>query len=51
LLKFLADCLKDDPNVAFREAVVDTVMMICQNSHREQALLILSEHIEDCMQS
>ena len=51
MLKFLADCLKDDPNVAFREAVVDTVMMICQNSHREQALLILSEHIEDCMQS
>jgi coatomer protein complex subunit gamma len=29
LLKFLGDCLKDDPNIQFREAVVDTIMFIC----------------------
>ena len=51
LLKFLADCLKDDPNLQFREAVVDTIMLICCQANREQALLILSEHIEDCMQA
>ena len=50
LLKFLADCLKDDPNILFRESVVDTIIEICP-SQREQALLILSEHIEDCMQA
>jgi coatomer protein complex subunit gamma len=50
LLKFLADCLKDDPNIHFRESVVNTIMEICP-SQREQALLILSEHIEDCMQA
>ena len=47
LLKFLGDCLKDDPNMNFRESVVDAIMEICP-SHREQALSILSEHIEDC---
>ena len=26
-------------------------MMICRSAHREQALTILSEHIEDCMQA
>jgi len=50
LLKFLADCLKDDPTVAFRDSVVDTIIEICPSA-REQALLILSEHIEDCMQA
>jgi coatomer subunit gamma len=50
LLKFLADCLKDDPNILFRESVVDTIIEICP-SQREQSLLILSEHIEDCMQA
>jgi coatomer protein complex subunit gamma len=50
LLKFLADCLKDDPNMLFRESVVDTIIEICPSA-REQALLILAEHIEDCMQS
>jgi len=50
LLKFLADCLKDDPNMMFRESVVDTIIEICPSA-REQALLILSEHIEDCMQA
>jgi hypothetical protein len=29
LLKFLTDCLKDDGNIKFREAVVDTIMVIC----------------------
>jgi len=43
----LADCLKDDPNVLFRESVVDTIIYICP-AQRENALLILSEHIEDC---
>lgn len=47
LLKFLADCLKDDPNMSFRESVVDAIMEICP-SQREHALSILSEHIEDC---
>lgn len=47
LLKFLADCLKDDPNIQFRESVVDTIIEICP-SQREYALSILSEHIEDC---
>jgi len=47
LLKFLTDCLKDDPNIQFRESVVDTIMEICP-SQREQALMILAEHIEDC---
>lgn len=47
LLKFLGDCLKDDPNMNFRESVVESIMEICP-SHREQALMILSEHIEDC---
>ena len=51
LLKFLGDCLKDDPNLQFREAVVDEIMFICTQSHREQALMILAEHIEDCMQA
>jgi len=46
-LKFLADCLKEDGNVRFREAVVDTIMLICP-SQRENALMILAEHIEDC---
>lgn len=50
LLKFLADCLKDDANILFRESVVDTIIEICP-SQREQSLLILSEHIEDCMQA
>ena len=31
----------------FRESVVDAIMEICP-SHREHALSILSEHIEDC---
>lgn len=31
----------------FRESVVDAIMEICP-SHREHALMILSEHIEDC---
>ena len=47
LLKFLGDCLKDDPNMSFRESVVDAIMEICP-SQREHALSILSEHIEDC---
>jgi coatomer subunit gamma len=47
LLKFLSDCLKDDPNILFRESVVDTIIEICP-SQRENALLILAEHIEDC---
>ena len=47
LLKFLGDCLKDDPNMQFRESVVEAIMEICP-SHREHALMILSEHIEDC---
>ena len=29
LLKFLADCLKDDTNIMFRESVVDTIIEIC----------------------
>lgn len=47
LLKFLADCLKEDGNVKFREAVVETIMLICP-SQRDTALMILAEHIEDC---
>lgn len=47
LLKFLADCLKDDPNMSFRDSVVDAIMEICP-SQREHALMILAEHIEDC---
>jgi coatomer protein complex subunit gamma len=47
LLKFLADCLKDDSNVLFRESVVDTIIQICP-AQRENALMILAEHIEDC---
>ena len=47
LLKFLTDCLKEDGNIKFREAVVDTIMLITP-SHRESALMILAEHIEDC---
>jgi len=47
LLKFLQDCLKDEGNVKFRESVVDTIMQICPHQ-REQGLLVLSEHIEDC---
>jgi coatomer protein complex subunit gamma len=47
LLKFLTDCLKEDGNIKFREAVVDAIMFICPKQ-REQALLILAEHIEDC---
>lgn len=47
LLKFLADCLKEDGNVKFREAVVETIMLICP-SQRDNALMILAEHIEDC---
>jgi len=47
LLKFLTDCLKDDGNIQFRESVVETIMEICP-SQREQALMILAEHIEDC---
>ena len=43
----MTDCLKDDGNIKFREAVVDTIMVICP-SQRESALMILSEHIEDC---
>jgi len=34
LLKFLADCLKDDPNIHFRDSVVSTIMEICP-SQRE----------------
>ena len=33
--------------MSFRESVVDAIMEICP-SHREHALMILSEHIEDC---
>lgn len=29
MLKFLADCLKDDPNVLFRESVVEQIIEIC----------------------
>ena len=47
LLKFLGDCLKDDPNVLFRETVVEQIILICP-SQREHALSILAEHIEDC---
>ena len=47
LLKFLTDCLKEDGNIKFRESVVDTIMSICPNQ-RENAILILAEHIEDC---
>ena len=47
LLKFLTDCLKEDGNIRFREAVVDTIMLITP-SHRDNALMILAEHIEDC---
>lgn len=43
----MSDCLKDDPNVNFRECVVDTIIEITP-SQREHALMILSEHIEDC---
>jgi len=32
LLKFLADCLKDDPNILFRESVVDTIIEICPSA-------------------
>lgn len=34
LLRFLTDCLKDDPNILFRESVVDCIMEICP-SQRE----------------
>ena len=34
----------------FRESVVDTIIEISPSA-REQALLILAEHIEDCMQA
>ena len=47
LLKFLTDCLKEDGNIKFRESVVNTIITICP-SQREQALIILAEHIEDC---
>jgi hypothetical protein len=50
LLKFLTDCLKEEGNVQFRESVVDTIIEICP-SQREQALMILAEHIEDCEHS
>ena len=43
----MADCLKEDGNVKFREAVVETIMLICP-TQRESALMILAEHIEDC---
>ena len=33
--------------MSFRESVVDVIMLICPQQ-REQALNILSEHIEDC---
>ena len=33
--------------MSFRESVVDVIMLICPQQ-REQALMILSEHIEDC---
>lgn len=46
-MKFLTDCLKEDGNIKFREAVVDSIMLITP-SHRETALMILAEHIEDC---
>lgn len=51
LLKFLGDCLKDDPNLQFRETVVEGIMGITSSSCREQGLMILAEHIEDCMQA
>mmetsp|Transcript_33485 Transcript_33485/g.51413 ORF Transcript_33485/g.51413 Transcript_33485/m.51413 type:complete len:334 (+) Transcript_33485:1013-2014(+) len=47
ILKFLTDCLKEDGNIRFREAVVDTIMLFCPQ-HREKALITLAEHIEDC---
>lgn len=47
LLKFLTDCLKEDGNIKFREAVVDSIMSMA-SSQKENALLILAEHIEDC---
>jgi coatomer protein complex subunit gamma len=47
LLKFLTDCLKEETNIQFRESVVDTIIEICP-SQRENALMILAEHIEDC---
>ena len=47
LLKFLTDCLKEESNIQFRESVVDTIIEICP-SQRENALMILAEHIEDC---
>jgi coatomer subunit gamma len=50
LLKFLTDCLKEESNIQFRESVVDTIIEICP-SQRENALMILAEHIEDCEHS
>lgn len=47
LLSFLTDCLKDEGNVKFKECVTDTIIEICPSA-REEALLILAEHIEDC---
>lgn len=47
LLKFLTDCLKEETNLQFRESVVDCIIEICP-SQRENALMILAEHIEDC---
>ena len=43
----MTDCLKEETNILFRESVVDTIIKICP-SQRENALMILAEHIEDC---
>lgn len=43
----MTDCLKEDGNIKFREAVVDSIMLICP-AQREAGLMILAEHIEDC---
>lgn len=43
----MTDCLKEDGNIKFRESVVDTIMSI-SSTQRENALIILAEHIEDC---
>lgn len=47
LLKFLTDSMKEDPSLQFKESVIDAIMEICP-SNRENALMILAEHIEDC---
>ena len=51
LLRFLNGCLKGEASLAFKEAVVETIMGIaleCPQEEKESALLHLAEYIEDC---